>query len=602
MKKRTASYIKDYPRPQLVRENWKSLNGSWRFHFDDEKKGIREGWYQGVPGNQQILVPFTYETEKSGIGEEVPHFCVWYERILPLSLQDYVGKRVIVHFEGCDYRTIVWINGRKAGEHLGGYTRFSFDITEELEEQNIITVMAEDSFDEQQLRGKQRWREESFRCWYVQTTGIWKDVWLEIVDPVHLTLLKMTPNIHKGEIVVEADIERGQASEITADICISFAGREIAHSLCSLRRGSVTAAFDIRESGEDSEQTGIHYWTPEFPELYDIKIRLQSDGKCVDIVRSYFGMREITTNQGNVLLNGEPIFQRLVLDQGYWKESGLTPPSEEAIRRDIELTKKLGFNGARKHQKTEDEKYYYWCDVEGLLVWCESPSAYRFGDRSACGCMNEWIQMVQQFYNHPSIVVWTAFNESWGIHDIRTDRKQQQLTEAVYHMIKTLDDTRLVISNDGWEHTVSDIITLHDYEEDAKVFRERYGKDPEKILSGRTYHNLLRPAFADGYTYAGQPILISEYGGIAFQNEQIGWGYGNKVKTPEEFMQRYEEITEAVAELPYVCGYCYTQLTDVQQEINGLLNENRKCKTDLKEIGTINEKRFQSKMKEVSCE
>lgn len=599
----TASYIPEYPRPQMVRKSWKSLNGNWGFRFDDELLGEREKWYEGFESDQCIRVPFSYETKASGIGEEKRHSCVWYECTVERDWQIGDEKRILLHFEGSDYRTVVWVNGHRAGEHEGGYARFSFDITNYLKDKNTIVVKVEDGFDAEQLRGKQRWRDESFRCWYVQTTGIWKSVWIEIVDATHISTLKLTPNVKEKAVIVDIDATGvAECDTLRAKAEVSFEGRNITTVEFPIKQYHTTASIGVSEISVDTELHGIHYWSPDNPQLYDIEISLYRIDQLCDTVASYFGMREITVCQGNVLLNEEPLYQRLILDQGYWKESGLTPPSEKALIEDIEKTKILGFNGARKHQKIEDDRYYYWCDVLGLLVWCELPSAYCFGDREITHYMHESAEIVKQHYSHPSIVVWTAFNESWGVDQIRTDTSQQHLTEAVYHAIKALDSTRLVLANDGWEHTVSDLVTLHDYEEDPEAFYERYDGNADEILSGKLYYNLQRPAFAQGYQYSGQPVIMSEYGGIALQNEQKGWGYGNKVKNQEEFVKRYDGITQAVGKLPWICGYCYTQLTDVQQEINGLLDENRNFKIDPDIIRKINTRRFNSRIKEESEE
>lgn len=597
----TISYRKDYPRPGLVRSSWLNLDGSWAFLTDDSKLGESLGWQKHFPDAfQTIQVPFSYETAASGVHDETAHSCVWYQRplILPENWESE-KKRILLHFEGCDYETTVWVNGQKAGTHIGGYTRFSFDITELLKEnfskENILTVRAEDSFDMQQMRGKQRWRNENFACWYVQTTGIWKTVWVEAVPAIYLSYLKLTPHVKEHALSMELEVQGGlsESSSLSAMAEISFHGTPIQTASVSFKntgrtcRSSITA--DVFHIGESSELSGVHLWSPEKPDLYDLKISLFKDGHLCDEIYSYFGMREIESRNGQILLNGEPLYQKLILDQGYWKETGLTPPSEEALITDILKTKELGFNGARKHQKTEDDRWYYWCDVLGLAVWCEAPAAYVFSDCAISETVQTWTDIVCQHYNHPSILVWTPFNESWGVPQIAADRRQQQFTEAVYHLIHSLDSTRLVISNDGWEHTVSDILTLHDYEEDAARFLERYLDRKEEILSGRLCHNLSRAAFADGFSYQGQPVILSEFGGIAFQNGQEGWGYGNKVKTEADFLERFRSITMAVKQLSYVCGYCYTQLTDVQQEINGLMDENRVHKVDPAKIRAVNE-------------
>ena len=319
--------------------------------------------------------------------------------------------------------------------------------------------------------------------------------------------------------------------------------------------------------------------------------RLIRKGELLDQAGSYFAMREIRIDGPNVLLNGKPLYQRLILDQGYWKSSHLTPPSEEALLEDIEKIQALGYNGVRKHQKIEDERFLYWCDVKGLLVWSEAPAAYQFSDYAVEEFTREWMEIVRQNYNHPCIITWTPFNESWGISMVKTDRMEQHFTEAVYHLTKSMDPFRPVIVNDGWEHTVSDLITLHDYEEEGETLKARYSEFKKEILDGQIYHCSHKSAMANGYPYAGQPVILSEFGGIAFDGNDSGWGYGNKVDSEEAFIRRFDAVTTAVKELPYVCGYCYTQVSDVQQEINGLLDEEHQFKIDPEKIREINERK-----------
>jgi len=328
--------------------------------------------------------------------------------------------------------------------------------------------------------------------------------------------------------------------------------------------------------------------------LYDIELTLMENGQTLDEIGSYFAMREVRIEGDQVLLNGSPLYQRLILDQGYWPESHLTPPDEEAIIEDIDKVQALGYNGVRKHQKIEDERFLYWCDVKGLLVWSEAAAAYQYGDSAVDMFTKEWIDIVRQNYNHPCIITWVPFNESWGVESIVTRRDQQHFTEAIYHLTKSIDPMRPVIVNDGWEHTISDIITLHDYEELGEVFKDRYQTFRDQILAGKVYHCGDHKAFAQGYAYRGQPVLISEFGGIAFNNDTAGWGYGNKVNSENDFLQRFDSITTAIKELPYICGYCYTQVTDVQQEINGLMDAHRNYKVDAEKIRQINLRRVGS--------
>ncbi|MDU7026047.1 glycoside hydrolase family 2 protein [Robinsoniella peoriensis] len=584
------SYKKDYPRPQLVRQEWENLNGTWDFLFDDRNVGEKEKFYTKFPGELKIEVPFTYETKLSGIGDENRHDHVWYRKKFTADKNRLEKEKLMLHFEGSDFLTKVWVNGELAGSHRGGYSRFSFDISNFIRDgENEIIVKADDSFDMAQPRGKQRWKDENFGCWYVQTTGIWKTVWLEYVPVMNLSSVKITPLLEKDCVELELEITADSyPGNLTAEVEISFQGTIVNKSVISVLESRVETRMNV--FSREADEWGVRTWSPERPDLYDISIRILEDGNVCDEVLSYFGMREIRIDRGNILLNGRPLYQRLILDQGYWEDSHLTPPNEEALVEDIEKIMKLGYNGLRKHQKVEDERFLYWCDVKGMLVWSEVPAAYRFSDDAVQEFTEEWMDIVRQNYNHPSIITWTPFNESWGISKVETDRKQQHFTEAVYHLTKSFDRFRPVIVNDGWEHTVSDIITLHDYEEYGDLFFDRYNRYKEEILSTDIYHSNHKSAMADGYAYKGQPVIISEYGGIAFQNGESGWGYGNKVGDEAEFIKRFDSITTAIKKTPYICGFCYTQVTDVQQEINGLMNIDRSFKVDPEVIKEINER------------
>lgn len=579
----------EYPRPQMRRKQWQDLNGLWDFAFDDAGRGEAEGWMHTFPAGQTIRVPYTYETPLSGIGDEGFHPQVWYHRTLTVD-QPAAEKEWLLHFEGCDYRTLVWVNGQFVGEHIGGYTRFSFAIGRFLHAgENHITVKAEDTLDEAQVRGKQRWKKENFACWYVQTTGIWKTVWLEQTDPARFEYLRITPRLQSQSVLVECEVAQRPGQTLWAEISLSFEKKPIRTVRIPVQAGRCSADISVYDTQVDF--WGVRYWRPEDPALYDLELRLMEENETRDAVSSYFGMREISIEDGQVLLNGSPYYQKLILDQGYWQESHLTPPDSEALLRDIEAIQRMGYNGLRKHQKTEDERFLYWCDVKGLLVWCEMPSFYRYDSRAAISFTQQWLQVVRQNYNHPSIIVWTPLNESWGMPQVKGDFCQQEFSQAIYHATKMIDPMRPVIVNDGWEHTVSDILTLHDYEENAAAFLRRYLEGSQQLLEGKVFHNGYKKPFADGFSYRGQPILLSEFGGIAWDNEQQGWGYGNKVHSEEEFLKRFAEITHAIQQLPYCCGYCYTQLSDVQQEINGLLTIDRTYKIDPEKIRAVNKAR-----------
>ena len=570
--KHTACYQKGYPRPQFVRSEWTDLNGEWKFGFDDETQEA-DALKGRLP--RTIRVPYTYETMMSGIGIAQAHHAVWYSR----NIRATRSKRTLLHFEGVDHKAYVYIDGKYVGSHCGAYSRYTVDITRFLGEgESVLTVRCEDDGHPSCVRGKQRWMEESYGCWYVQTTGIWKSVWLECVDGVHLSALKMTPDL--TDYTIRFDFEVSEpADDVSVRFDISFGGTFL-HTVCataSNRFNSVTCALP---SEKLTYQVAL--WSPSDPALYDVTITVSKGGRIVDEVKSYFALRDYSVKGDKILLNGRPFYARLVLDQGYWKESGLTPPDEEALVSDITLAKEVGFNGARKHQKIEDDRYFYYADLLGFTVWCELPSNHWFSDACSEEIAREWLSIVRANYNHPSLVTWVIFNESWGVRNISRNSQQRDLANGLYYLTKSIDRMRPVISNDGWEHAKSDILTLHDYEQDGSKLYKRY-ETMCKITEGSSENDQPMP-FADGCVYRGQPIVISEFGGTAYvRDEATGWGYGTGVKNDEEFLDRFASLVCAVDKMG-LSGFCYTQLTDVQQEVNGLLREDRTSKVPLEEI------------------
>lgn len=578
-------YIKDYPRPQFVRKEWQNLNGEWNFIFDDKNEGEIDHYFLDFPKLNKINVPFTYETKLSGIEDESIHYIVWYNRKIELTKEHIKDKKVILNFEGSDYETKVWINGKYVGKHIGGYSRFSFDIENYIVEgENDITVKVEDSLSKNQPRGKQRYKKESWKCWYIQTTGIWKTVWLEWVSKQYLKSVKNTPKIDKLQLEIatnlsEQDIENGNyyiETEISFNGLITNKTKELINSNYQ--------EVEINIMQEEMDHV-IQKWSTQNPNLYDINYKLYYNDKVIDTVYSYFGIRDITIKDSKIFLNDEQLYLKLILDQGYWKESHLTPQNEESIIKDIESVLALGYNGVRKHQKVEDERFLYWCDVKGMLAWGEMANCYDFNDISLQNFTDEWIRVVKQNYNHPSIITWVPINESWGVPNVTTSKKQQNFVNSLYYLTKSLDDTRPVISNDGWEHTISDIITIHDYKQDYKEIDDEF-KDMS-ILDNLKQYNNKHKLFVDGYKYKGQPIIMSEYGGIAI-NSNEGWGYGKQVKDEGEFLDRFKKLTKSIQNIPYISGYCYTQLTDVQQEVNGLMDAERNYKIEPNKISDIN--------------
>ena len=438
-------YKKDYPRPQFVRDNWVNFNGTWDFGFDDANQGEKEKWYEKFPGELKIEVPFTYETKLSGIQDERRHDNIWYHKTITVDASKLTDNRLLIHFEGSDFHTKLWVNGAYAGDHKGGYARFSFDITELVKDgENELTVKVEDSFDTQQPRGKQRWIDENFGCWYVQTTGIWKTVWTEYVPDIRLDYVKMTPNLHDMALEIEYQIDAPESAMAGGNLMVvatvTFGDMLISKTMTVMTSDHTKTKIDVlhKTNGQANcgMEWGVRTWSPESPDLYDITFEVVSDGKILDTVGSYFAMREIRIDGSNILLNGHPLYQRLILDQGYWKDSHLTPPSEEALIEDIDKIHELGYNGLRKHQKTEDERFLYWCDVKGMLVWSEMAAAYEYSDKAVEEFTREWTEIVRQNYNHPCIITWTPVNESWGVSQVETDPMQQHFTEMLYHLTR----------------------------------------------------------------------------------------------------------------------------------------------------------------------
>jgi len=581
----------EHPRPQFKRETWQNLNGEWNFAFDGQNEGEKNRWFKAEEFETKIMVPFTFETKASGIADRSEHNYIWYQRKFRVNVES--NKNVILNFGAVDYLTKVWINGYFVGSHSGGYDSFAFDISNfvDYQAENNIVIKVEDSRSKTQPRGKQTYKEENFLCWYTRTTGIWQTVWLEYVEQdLYLENIKITPDLDQREVELEYNFKASNfAGDYELITEIKFEGELIQKLAFNVDRRDYKFKISL-----DDKNSQIKLWSPSRPDLYDLEIKLLKDEKIVDQVSSYFGMRKISIEDDKIFLNNQPLYQKLILDQGYWPDTLLTPPSDQAIKRDIELTKKMGFNGARKHQKIEDDRFYYWADKLGLLVWAEIGSTYKYNDQAVENFSSQWLRVVKELYNHPSIITWVPFNESWGIEAVKTSRKQQSFTESIYYLTKSIDNQRPVIANDGWEHTVSDIITFHDYVESKDELKETYLKNWEKLLqikeifNDQLYIEGGKFIMADNYQYRGQPLIFSEFGGIAFQDEE-GWGYGEQVQSQSELIERMKKIMEIIRAADYFEGYCYTQLTDVEQEKNGLLDENRVPKIPVEEIVEFNQ-------------
>jgi beta-galactosidase/beta-glucuronidase len=573
-----------YPRPQLVRENWLSLNGKWKFAFDDDNQF--HDISDSIEWTHEILVPYPPESEASGIGNRGYHHACWYQREFELSAE---GQRVLLHFGAVDYRARVWVNGHLVVEHEGGHTPFTADITHAMAagEKHIVTVYAEDDpHDLAKPRGKQDWQLEPHSIWYPRTTGIWQTVWLERVAPNYIQKIRWTPNFDGFEIGCDIIVGGDQKTDLTVEVKISHNGKLFADDHYKVIGNEAARKISLADPGIDDSRNEL-LWSPERPTLLDAEILLWRGDVLIDQVSSYTALRSAHINRDRFMLNGRPYFLRLVLDQGYWADTLLTAPSDDALRRDVELAKEMGFNGVRKHQKIENPRYLYWADKLGLLVWEEMPSAYRFTPTAVKRLVREWAEVIERDYNHPCIIVWVPFNESWGVPNLTSTQAHRNAVEALYHLTRTFDSTRPVIGNDGWEASATDLIGIHDYDANPHSLGARYGSSAQQELFDRR-----RPGgrilTLDGYPHRGQPIVLTEFGGIAYAKKketEAGdiWGY-SQAFSDEEYFNSYRQLLEVVNETAMFSGFCYTQFADTFQEANGLLFADRTPKLPLDKI------------------
>lgn len=571
-----------YPRPDFIRENWLSLDGEWEFALPKHLTASFPCGYIQTPLPQKILVPFCYSSEATEQNASENPEKVYYARSFYIT-KEQLSKEILLHFGAVDYSCDIWINSTHIGTHKGGYTHFSFPISSFLHSgNNRIFVAVTDDKNCDRPRGKQYWKDFPDRCWYTNIIGIWKSVWLEFTSIHYIERTKLTPDIDRRCVDIEVFLN-----------CHSTGGIFIEISYGNITKKAITVSFQnvsyLKETitiAEEDYIDEIHYWSPDSPNLYDVKITLEVDSYISDTVYCYFGMRKIETKEGKVFLNNKPIYQRLVLDQGYWNDHLMTPPSPLSVKQDLELIKAMGFNGARKHQKLEIPHYYFWADVLGLLIWCEMPSGYLFNDREISTVLSEWQNIICETYNHPSIITWVPFNESWGIRNVLTDSNQQAFCSAAYFLTKANDSSRLVSTNDGWENPAhTDLFCIHDYTADPDIILNRYKDISNFVKTGMPN----RQAIVQNSNYNGQPFLLTEYGGIALDEDskENNWGYNDSAKSLEDFKNRINALTTAILTIPNCCGYCYTQLTDVMQEVNGLLNMKHIPKLSLEEYHEI---------------
>lgn len=628
----------EYPRPQLLRRRWADLDGAWAFRHDDTDAGLREawhtdlGWSTAASPERNIRVPFPPESRASGVGDTGFHPVVWYRRGISLADLDAAGLdlaafdgphddpmsadrvRVLLHFGAVDYRCQVWLDEESVGTHEGGHTPFTIDVTEVIRRHRIaspdpspeldLVVRAEDDpHDVEQPRGKQDWHRDPHSIWYHRTTGIWQTVWLEAVPDTSIARVQWTPDVVGGQVRASVDL-RGRASlGASIRIAADFGGEPLGAAMVPLPPDAagaveVTIGLPAMANGQGYDRL---LWSPEQPRLIDATVELvDGGGETVDAVSSYFGLRQVGVEHGRFLLNDRPYFVRSVLNQGYWPESLLAAPSHIALRREVELIRDLGFNATRVHQKIEDPRFLFWADRLGLLVWGETPGAFAFSRRSIELLMHEWVEAVQRDLSHPSIVTWVPVNESWGVQHIAHDPAQRAYATALASVTRALDPTRPVISNDGWEHVDSDIITIHDYEASGATLAATYADEAARarLLGGigPAGRRVLLPDDSGccrdggaGAREATPAIMLTEFGGVRYevgQHEADAWGYST-ASDADDFAQRVGALLDAVRSSPFLAGFCYTQLTDTEQEANGLLTERREPKLPIEDIRAI---------------
>jgi len=567
----------EYPRPDFRRDAWLNLNGLWDFRFDDYDLGESERWYLGEKEfDKKILVPFPFQSKMSGIHDESFHDIVWYRREFSIP-EDWKGRRILLHFGAVDYETKVWLNKRFLGSNVGGYVPFYFDITDYLKERNLLILRIYDPHGDQP-RGKQSSKIHPSGVYYMRITGIWQTVWLEPVGDAYLTSCRVITDIEKAKVTIQTNL-KGKTEGCNLSASIYFASNE---------EGKAEKRIEANSAQLEISLPRVKLWSPEIPDLYDIEFTVSKNGEVLDKVKSYFGMRKVSIKNGKFLLNNEPHYLKMALDQGYYPDGLYTAPSDDDLRKDVEAAKLLGLNGVRKHQIASDPRYLYWCDKLGLLVWGEMAD-WGMPLKMKDIFWEEWKRVIERDFNHPCIVVWVPFNERWEAYE---DRECQEVLVEIYRKTKALDPTRLVIDTSGYAHTETDIVDTHEYVwKRGSDFREKWKmpqecKDPSKRPL---------PPFAKGFDYKGQPIIISEWGGYEIDKFKpiVDRPIKPRRHTVEDeytFISLYRDVVEAIIDEPAISGFCYTQLYDVEGEVNGFLTYDRKWKIPPEKIAEIHRK------------
>jgi beta-galactosidase/beta-glucuronidase len=558
----------EHPRPDMHRDNWMTLNGEWQFEIDKSADGEARGLSHGKDLNAKIIVPFCPESKLSGIGlgNTVRLKNVWYRRMfeMPPAMQ---GKRVRIHFGGVDYQAWIYVNGQLAGSHIGENAAFAFDVTCFLKAgpNEVVVKVLDDMWSGLQPCGKQS-GDQSGGCVYTRTTGIWQPVWLEAVGSSFVETISITPDPDNSRVLIDAKIN-GSDQDLTLK-AEAFADGKLTGSETSTGPWQNTLVINLKDK---------KLWQPGAPFLYDLKLTLSSGKDKIDELQSYFGLRKVSIDGRKILINGTPVFQRLILDQGFYPDGLWTAPSDAALKSDIEMSMACGYNGARLHQKVFEPRFLYWADKLGYMIWGEYPNwGFNLKPQGYSAYVNEWTEILLRDRNHPSIVGWCAFNE--------TDKAAGEIQQLVWNVTKAVDPTRPVLETSGWSHTIPhpEVLDAHDYESKPATLRNRWlenlsvPKDPAAGNGGKATHPSDR----------GIPFMVSEIGGIGW-NAEGGFSYGAQPKSHDEFYVRYKGTIDAMLDNPHLFGFCYTQLTDIEQEKNGLYYYDRKPKFDVKKLHDI---------------
>lgn len=593
----------EYPRPQFERNAWINLNGEWTYSFDFGGSGLEREWFKSTGFDQKIIVPFCPESKLSGV--EYKDFInhMWYHRTISIP-QDWANKQVLLNFGAVYYKSEIYIDGVFAARHFGGTSSFQVDITPYVkagQTHNLVVYVESDVRSTHQPSGKQNLQFASYGCNYTRTTGIWQTVWMEAVHPEGLQSVQMIPDIDQQQLIIHPRFYKELGGKL--EVTLKDNGKVVSKETVAANSLS-TVILPVKK---------IKTWSPENPFLYDVELRvIDKAGNVVDEVKSYAGMRKVHIEGKKIYLNNQPYYQRLVLDQGFYPDGIWTAPSDEALKKDIQLSMEAGFNGARLHQKVFEERFYYWADKLGYLTWGEASSwGMDCNDiETARNFITEWTEIVERDRNHPSILIWTPTNEEFWPDRVQYPRLMQDL----YKLTKAIDPTRPFHGTSGGSHIATDIWTVHNYEQDPAKLKDLLYNDG-KLMEAPKWEIQLMPKnigynglkYTDQYTFPqykhDMPYLIDEFGGIKWNPSQqmesaqnTSWGYGEPPHSLEEFYARLEGLVNTVLSLSdHVWGYCYTQLTDVEQEQNGIYYYDRSPKFDMKRIHAIFSKNPETK-------